>query len=731
MLGRTSRRTRPAPRTEFLTASLTLFVLAALVFAAPILFAAKSSADDSRANSAAAATKQPPVLAGLPISDLTEQQAILHALDRLGYGLRPGDVARVEQMGLANWIDQQLHPESIDDSALDARLNQFPTLSMSSAELVTDFPRPQQAAQRAGMTLAEYQQQQQAAARAAMQAEVAREGGDQPAPSAPAVQPAQSSQADANSAAAPQPAPSDSSSMQSSNAPLDSMPDPLLGSAPPARSSQPSNRGPSAADTSNPNSPSAQMPGTAANNGGEMAAPPRAAKDKGQSGPGNQMYNYQNLHTPQRIVAELAMAKVDRAVYSDRQLYEQMVDFWFNHFNVFVGKGQDAWLVTSFERDAIRPHAMGKFRDLLEATAKSPAMLFYLDNWLSVDPDAWKQLQAERQMRAARVGMRPGGFPRFPAGNPQQQQKAQQQDRGLNENYGRELMELHTLGVDGGYTQQDVIEVARCFTGWTIATPNINPEFQFNDRLHDNKSKLVLGHKIDHGGIKDGEAVLDLLAKDPHTAHHISFEIARHFVADKPPDALVDRMTKTYLSSDGDIRAVLHTMIYSPEFWSKDAYRAKIKTPFELVVSAARATGADATVPLILVQWSARIGEPLYQCQPPTGYSDTADAWVNTGALLNRLNYSLALTGNRLRGVQTNVAAVLGDSASGSDAHAALDSALSVFLGGEVSAETRDTLEKQLETPQVLQASLDDPVRKVNSDLIAGLVLGSPEFQRR
>jgi uncharacterized protein (DUF1800 family) len=190
-------------------------------------------------------------------------------------------------------------------------------------------------------------------------------------------------------------------------------------------------------------------------------------------------------------------------------------------------------------------------------------------------------------------------------------------------------------------------------------------------------------------------------------------------------------MTKTYLSTDGDIRAVLHTMIYSPEFWSKDTYRAKIKTPFELVVSAARASGADATIPLLLVQWSSRIGEPLYQCQPPTGYSDMADAWVNTGALLNRLNYSLALTANKLRGVQTDVAAVLGDAATGSDPGAALDAALNVFLGGEVSAETRDTLEKQLDTPQVLQAKLDDPVHAVNADLIAGLVLGSPEFQRR
>ncbi|MGC1188008.1 MAG: DUF1800 family protein, partial [Candidatus Acidiferrales bacterium] len=609
------------------------------------------------------------------------------------------------------------------------RLQEFPTLAMSSGTLLADFPRPAQAAKREGITVEEYRKEQQDAARAAMRAEVAREGGDAQAPPAQTgMQQPPSSPADANSAAAP----SDSSSMQAPSSAEDLVPDPLSSPIPAARSNQSDQASGDTPAQAGQMADGAQIPSSAQDNGGEMDGPARGAKDKGQAGPGNAMYNYKNIHSPQRIVAELAMAKVDRAVYSDRQLYEQMVDFWLNHFNVFVGKGQDAWLVTSFERDAIRPHAMGRFRDLLEATAKSPAMLFYLDNWLSVDPDAAKQLQAQREARQARIGMGPYGFPRFPVGNPQPQKQAQkQQDRGLNENYGRELMELHTLGVDGGYTQKDVTEVARCFTGWTIATPRIDPQFQFNDRLHDTKPKLVLGHKIDYGGIKDGEAVLDLLARDPHTAHHISLEIAQHFVSDKPPDALVDRMTKTFLDSDGDIRAVLHTMIDSPEFWSKDAYRAKIKTPFELVVSAARATGADATIPLLLVQWSARIGEPLYQCQPPTGYSDQADAWVNTGALLNRLNYSLALTGNRLRGIETNVAEVLGQPATGSDPRAALDAALVVFLGGEVSTETRQTLEKQLDTPQVLQAKLDDPVRAVNVNLIAGLVLGSPEFQRR
>ena len=255
-------------------------------------------------------------------------------------------------------------------------------------------------------------------------------------------------------------------------------------------------------------------------------------------------------------------------------------------------------------------------------------------------------------------------------------------------------MELHTLGVDGGYTQQDVIEVARCFTGWSIRTPQRDPQFYFEDRLHDNKPKMVLGHKIDEGGIRDGEAVLDLLARDPHTAHHLSLELAKRFVSDNPPESLVDKMSQTYLQTDGDVRAVLHTMIYSPEFWSKDAYHSMVKTPFELVVSAARAVGADVDLPLQIVQWSARIGQPLYQCQPPTGYSDKADAWVNTGALLNRLNYSLALTANRMRGVKTDVASLIGDT-SADDPHAVLDRTIQVLLDGQVTVQTHDTLEKQ------------------------------------
>jgi uncharacterized protein (DUF1800 family) len=642
-----------------------MFFLAALTFAAPYL-----SAGNDKKNKLSDSSK---AVKGLPIQDLTEEEAILQAVNRLGFGPRPGDLDRIKEMGLPKWIDQQLHPDSINDSALEARLDRFPTLKMSSSKLYDEFPQPQVAAKREGISVEEYRKQQQARAQEAMQTN--RNDGDDPNLMNDQIQ----------------------------------------------------------AKFENMESDSNLVKGK--------------GQGKGEPGFGNQMFNYTENHTPQRIVAELSMAKMARAVYSGRQLDEEMVDFWYNHFNVFAAKGADRWLITSYERDAIRPHAMGKFRDLLEATAKSPAMMFFLDNWLSVDPVAWAKLQQEQQERRAMRHQRMGGpfgggpfgRPRFPQGQPappsgnpnDPNAKAKQNpERGLNENYGRELMELHTLGVDGGYTQQDVINVARAFTGWTIEEPRRGPKFFFNDRLHDNGPKTVLGQKIHGGGMKDGEEVLDILARDPHTAHHISFEIAQRFVSDDPPPVLVDRMAETFQKTDGDIREVLHTMIYSPEFWSKDVYRTKIKTPFELVVSATRAVGAEVDVPFALVQWTTRIGQPLYQCEPPTGYSNKADAWVSTGSLLNRMNFSLALTSNRLRGSQVHMETLLGDQAA-PDPHATLDRAVHEFLGGQLSQQTRETLELQLKDPQILQASLDDPIKQVNAAMIAGLVLGSPEFQRR
>jgi len=618
--------------TAFLGVALALMLAALFATAAPSASADKREKTSSENSAAPKLDKK--FKGKLPIAELTEDEAILHAVNRLGYGPRPGDVDRIRQMGLEKWIDRQLHPESIDDSALDRRLEKYPTLAKSSQRLLEEFPPPNQAAKQEGETKEQYKQELQEKRREAM-AQVM--------------------------------------------------------------------------DTGDDNTNKAQE---------ELA----------------------KIQGPNRIIAELSMAKLDRAVYSDRQLEAVMEDFWFNHFNVFAGKGADRWMLTSYVRDTIRPHTMGKFQDLLIATAKSPAMLFYLDNWLSVDPVAFKQLQQQLAAQRSRYqgifggGLTPGfgTFPRPGAAFPGVQGAArpQQQDRGLNENYGREVMELHTVGVDAGYTQQDVIEMARCLTGWTVREPRRDPEYIFRPRLHAEGKKVVMGHTVNYGGERDGEEALKLLANDPHTARFISTQLARHFVSDNPPEALVDRMVKSYEATGGDISSVLRTMIYSPEFWSKKTYRAKVKTPFELVASTARALDADMSVSLPLVGWIGRMGEPSFLCQPPTGYSDKAQTWVNTGALLNRLNFALAFAANHMPGASVDLETMFGADAS-KDPATALSRSLDVFLDGQVETQTRQTLEARLDDPQILRAQLDDPVKQVNEALISGLVLGTPEFQRR
>ncbi len=657
---------------SLLAAVLSVACIFSIGIDVPSLAAMPAAAKDKK-------PKQDAALKSLPITELSADEAIFHALNRLAYGPRPGDIERVRQMGLAKWIDQQLNPNSIDDKGLDARLENYATLKMSTGKLIAEYPRPNQAEKKA-----EKQEQKQAGAeprRADAAAAIVEK--DMPAKQG---QEAGGGAGEKETSAAAETAPGNPS-------------------APSPMKEEPAQENPGAKGAGKRN-----LIG-----GGDPNNLPRAlAEDSKQ---------------PQRIIAELSMAKVTRAVYSERQLQQVMDDFWFNHFNVFAGKGEDRWYMTSYERDVIQPHTLGKFKDLVTATAKSPAMLFYLDNFLSADPRAAERMAAERTMRQQR---RFGGFgrPFPPRPTPAQQQNKNKNVRGLNENYGRELMELHTLGVDGGYTQKDVTEVARCFTGWTIDRPRQNPEFKFDERLHDPDPKYVLGKKIHAGGMKDGEEVIDLLVHQPSTAKFISTQLARRFVSDNPPPQLVARMAKTFQESDGDIRAVMHTMIYSPEFWSKEAYRAKIKTPFELVVSAVRGLGTDVDMPLPLVAWVGRIGEPLYQCQPPTGYSDKGEAWVNTGALLNRLNFSLALAGNKMRGSRTDVAPLLGLDA-GSEPKEALKRAVKIFLGGQAAPTTVETLEKQLDNPQVMQAKLDDPVKQVDLGVVAGLVLGAPEFQRR
>jgi uncharacterized protein (DUF1800 family) len=515
---------------------------------------------------------------GSAIPARPDDKTILHVLNRLGFGARPGDIDRVREIGLDRYIEQQLHPERIPDTAMAARLAGFETLSLNSRKIAEEYYVPAQMARRKAQL------------------------------------------ASKNGAASPD----------------------------------------AAAEPKQPRTPE------------EME---KARKQR-------------------EVLVELSEQKILRAAYSDRQLEEVMTDFWFNHFNVFAGKGPTQEYLTAYERDTIRPHVLGKFRDLLGATAKSPAMLFYLDNWQSVDPQAADRLAAQRRMRSERPGR--FGFTMPPAQNPNAKQP-QQQRRGLNENYGREIMELHTLGVDGGYTQQDVVNVARALTGWTIDQPRQGGGFRFEPRFHDDREKIVLGHKIKAGGGQsDGEQVLDILAKHPATARFIATKLARRFVSDTPPPALVDRAAKTFRDTDGDIREVVRTIVTSPEFFAAEAYRAKVKTPFEFVVSAVRATGTDVLEATPLVQAVRQLGMPLYMCQPPTGYADRADAWVNTGALLNRMNFALQLVSGRMRVVEPGGGSV------------------SAALAGDLSESTAATIAKASDPKQV-----------------AALTLGSPEFQRR
>ncbi len=560
---------------------------------------------------------------GLPIADLSEDEAILHALNRLAFGPRPGDLERVRQMGLERWIRQQLDPESLPDDPVSRRLEPLTTLRMSPAELLERYPSPQAAARRAGLSRDAVQQQAEARQELREELEALRERVEG----------------------------------------MGGMPD---------------------------------------------AETRRRLRELRQGMDGESMGG-----GPQTIQMELVQAKLIRAIESERQLAEVLTDFWFNHFNVNAAKGSTRWLVTSYERDVIRPNVLGRFRTLVGATARSPAMLFYLDNWLSADPGGAERLEGRSAARA-RVRVLRGGRPSILGGERRVPDQGRAMRRGLNENYARELLELHTLGVEGGYTQADIVEVARAFTGWTLRAPRQDPGFLFDARLHAPGVKTILGRSIRGGGQAEGDAVLDLLASHPATASFIATKLARRFVADDPPEALVRRMARRFLDTDGDLRAVVEAMVYAPEFWAREVFRAKVKRPFELVASTARALGADVLVAMPLVQWTARMGESLYLCEPPTGYPDLAEGWVGSGALLHRLNFALEIAEGRTRGVRVREPAEL---RGGADP---LDAALARFVGGQVSAGTRKALEERMGS---------DAGMRPNT--IVGLVLGAPEFQRR
>jgi uncharacterized protein (DUF1800 family) len=623
-------------------------------------------------------------------------------LNRFTFGPRPGDVEAVVKMGPDAWFEQQLNPDSIPDPALDKRLADYPSLYLPPNELLVQFPsnqiirqitegkRPQppdpvlDAAYEVLLTKYSRRQAEQKAQQDQNQPEMTPEmSDDQKAARRKQQQPAAAVLADEVLAF-----PKGERIQGLVKMPVDQritltefVPDPQ-------RSLLLNDFTPREKELFN-----------------LMAGGPDGLRV---------------------IDGELQQAKVLRAILSERQLQEVMTDFWYNHFNVDIRKEATQWYTPTYERDAIRAHALGRFRDLLLATAQHPAMLFYLDNWSSIGPDS------------------------FAAGRPNQKK----QQRGLNENYGREVMELHTVGVNGGYSQADVTNLAKILTGWTIDQPQQGGGFVFDPRKHEPGAKQWFGQKVSEDGYVEGQRALEWLAAQPQTAHFISYKMAQRFVADDPPEELVDRMAKTYLSTDGDIKEVLRTMVHSPEFNSQKYYRVKVKTPLEFVASVFRATDTNPSNPGALVGFIGRMGEPLYQMQPPTGYSTTADHWMNSAALVDRLNFSLQFANSKVGGIKfdaprllaegllartaTAPASLHGASRTQSVAltSAALPSGLEEALGlmeqmlvdGKVSSKINDVIHKELASAQPSTSNgSNDPAQTLNS--MTALILGSPEFQ--
>jgi uncharacterized protein (DUF1800 family) len=636
---------------------------------------------------------------------LSPQQQIIHALNRLTFGARPGDIEEVRRIGLAKWIELQLHPNQIPENpTLEAKLKPLETLRMDLAEVVKEYTPKQQAMMAMMSTafepinnlLSNEQRRKVMTGTAEERTEVLKaldaDKRRQVLAALPVnvvtYTPEYKQEAE------------EAQKMRQEEVKKEAR-----------------RRNPQLADLLN----SDQMIAAKSGDKGLVTAL-LASLDQDKRIevasllPPNNLAEIPELRreaqrrrTPRQVASEdLKEGRVFRAIYSNRQLEEVLVDFWFNHFNVDATKNLATFgntqnlghlLIGSYERDAIRPHVLGHFKDLLLATARHPAMLYYLDNWESMAPGSF-EVGPFAPVRGTVNGIPNSILPLF----------GRQQAHGINENYGREVMELHTLGVKGGYTQDDVIAVARCFTGWTVRSPE-NPEFVFAPFMHDFGEKTVLGHKIAAGGGEgDGLQVIDLLAHHPSTAKFISRELARHFVADDPPQALVDRMAQTFTSTDGDLRAVLETMLKSTEFFSEGAWEARIKSPLEMVVSTVRAMGGEVTDAWTLVQKIAEMGEPLYSKLEPTGYPDTGETWLSTAGIMARINFPTALASGQVPGVSPDASRWKGMDASA----IARD-----LLGHDPSAQTLNAIETGLQGK--------DPA----PSFIASLILSSPDFERR
>jgi uncharacterized protein (DUF1800 family) len=693
-------------------------------------------------------------------TQLKGDDRILHALNRFTFGPRPGDLEAVRSIGLEKWFDQQLHPATIDNPDLNARLDQFPEMQWNTEDLLYRLPSNGEIRQAintgrvpipANGTLHAIYENQIYRIQAKREEKAQKNASAQQAATPPAA-----------------PQPQMQLASDGSMVPVDASGNPVTNATPAtADNSLGSDTSPSAMSTAsqagmNDTVPAASLQPDESSIRQILALP---AEQRVAQLAAMQPADFESfikslqpvqrvalnagltpqlkltvaaLENPERLVAEdLIATRLTRDIYSNAQLQEVMTDFWLNHFNVYLRKNEQMpYYLVGYERDTIRPRALGNFEDLLEAVAHSPAMLAYLDNAQSIGPDS---LAAERaEFAAARR-------PNF----------KKNLHEGLNENYARELMELHTLGVNGGYTQADVTQVARVLTGWGIDRPLVDAAFTFNPNRHEPGTKKVLGKKIKENGEQEGRELLHMLATSPATAHFICTKLAVRFVSDDPPQSLVDRMAKSYLSSGGDIAAVLKTLFHSPEFWSTSTYRAKVKTPLEFVVSAARASNANIENMLPLANNLRQMGMPVYGAVPPTGWDWKASTWVSTGALVDRMNFALALAANHLPGV-TITWSPLPDLASPSTdtlpTPASEEARLEpLILPGGASDSTRTAALQQFQVQSAQnnkQPSAQDdasfrPVfaaRRMNrtlnaierqDQLLSGLLIGSPDFQRR
>jgi len=747
----------------------------------------------------AAVTKSP---TSTSTKQIQGEERVLHALNRFTFGPRPGDIAAVQAIGLKRWFEQQLNPASIDDSALEARLEAFPAMRMREAELIRRYPSPQVLKQVIDRNLPLPSDPVEHAIYADQIAFYKAQKAKQ--------EEKKSSEADAakGDGQAMSPEMAKIGAQEKSALPGDGV-DPSMPAM--AVHEEQFYSGLEAVKIINL-PPEERMQKILSMKPDELVAFRRSLSQRELADAAEGLTPQQRevlgslQGSPRMIGAELLASRMLRDIYSERQLEAVMTDFWLNHFNVYIRKNQqEPYMLPEYERDVIRPRALGKFEDLLVATAKSPAMLMYLDNWQSIGPDSFAAKNAPKVAALAK--------------NPQV--KAALKDRGLNENYARELMELHTLGVQcevsqdhpvssldpacgKGYTQQDVTQVAKVLTGWTIDRPFCGGAFDFEERRHEPGNKTVMGVTIqgtstyepprmmgfggrrfgpanggggmnacgaetfhgDQAGMREGLQVLHMLATSPATAKFISTKLAVRFVSDTPPPALVDRMAKSFMASNGDIRTVLRTMFDSPEFWSPETYRAKVKTPEEFVISAVRASGADVKNALPLVQALDKLGMPLYGMQTPNGYSWMAETWVNSADLVNRMNFALGLSSDRIPGVFTDWGHVLGQTGSGmepvaltsgsTEEAAAKEQKLEMaLLGQKVSDRTRSTvllqfqdqgLQEQAVKNFSIRANDFEPMAQLlnggprqqarppldrEAATMAGLLLGSPEFQRR